>query len=218
KLPTYYMSIYMMSVVVRKNLESLRNKFFIGSDLDEKKMTWVKWKRCLASKNHGGLNFGSSFGLNIGLLFKWIWRFLSRPSDLWALVIQNIYGLCGGITKLEMGRLLDCGMIFGGYPREGDESSQFDSLQAAIGNVSLSVHSYCVFLWRLNLNELPSRVNLDRKGIDVGAILCPICHGDVEQVNHTFFNYKMAKDLWALLANLWELDIPMCANILEWCV
>nr|GEV45771.1 putative reverse transcriptase domain-containing protein [Tanacetum cinerariifolium] len=66
KLPTYYMSIYMMSVVVRKNLESLRNKFFVGSDLDEKKMAWVKWKRCLASKNHGGLNFGSSFGLNIG--------------------------------------------------------------------------------------------------------------------------------------------------------
>ncbi|GKC23856.1 hypothetical protein Tco_1026006, partial [Tanacetum coccineum] len=37
-LPTYYMSIYMMSVVVRKNLKSLS---FIGSDQDEKKMTWV---------------------------------------------------------------------------------------------------------------------------------------------------------------------------------
>nr|GFB69608.1 RNA-directed DNA polymerase, eukaryota [Tanacetum cinerariifolium] len=58
-----------------------------------------------------------------------------------------------------------------------------------------------VFMWRLNLNKHPSRVNLDRKGIDVGLILCPIFHGEVKTVNHTFFNYEMAKDLWALLAN-----------------
>ncbi|GKE53136.1 RNA-directed DNA polymerase, eukaryota, reverse transcriptase zinc-binding domain protein, partial [Tanacetum coccineum] len=72
-----------------------------------------------------------------------------------------------------------------------------------------------VFLWRLNLNKLSSRVNINRKGIDVGSILCPICHGDVETVKHTFFNCEMAKDLWALLANLWELDIPIYVKILE---
>ncbi|GJY08162.1 transcription elongation factor TFIIS-like protein [Tanacetum coccineum] len=73
-----------------------------------------------------------------------------------------------------------------------------------------------VFLCRLKLNRLPSRVNLDRKGIDVGSILCPTCHDDVETVNHIFFNCGMAKDLWALLAKWWELDIPICANISEW--
>ena len=26
----------------------------------------------------------------------------------------------------------------------------------------------------------------------------------------------MAKDLWSLLAKWWNLDIPICANILEW--
>ncbi|GJR95651.1 RNA-directed DNA polymerase, eukaryota, reverse transcriptase zinc-binding domain protein [Tanacetum coccineum] len=46
-----------------------------------------------------------------------------------------------------------------------------------------------VFMWRLLLNKLPSRVNLDRRGID---------------------------DLWDLLAKWWELDIPVCANISEW--
>ncbi|GJZ69976.1 RNA-directed DNA polymerase, eukaryota, reverse transcriptase zinc-binding domain protein [Tanacetum coccineum] len=63
-----------------------------------------------------------------------------------------------------------------------------------------------VFLWRLKLNRLPSRVNLDWKGINVGSILCPICHDDVETVNHIFFNCGMAKDLWALLAKWWEMD------------
>nr|GEZ79832.1 RNA-directed DNA polymerase, eukaryota [Tanacetum cinerariifolium] len=39
---------------------------------------------------------------------------------------------------------------------------------------------------------------------------------DVETVNHIFFNYDMARDLWSLLAKWWELDIPICANITDW--
>ncbi|GKB74695.1 RNA-directed DNA polymerase, eukaryota, reverse transcriptase zinc-binding domain protein [Tanacetum coccineum] len=73
-----------------------------------------------------------------------------------------------------------------------------------------------VFLWRLNLNSLPSRVNLDRRGIEVNSLLCPTCYLDVETVNHIFFNCELAKVLWALLAKWWELDIPICANISEW--
>ncbi|GJW96376.1 RNA-directed DNA polymerase, eukaryota, reverse transcriptase zinc-binding domain protein [Tanacetum coccineum] len=69
---------------------------------------------------------------------------------------------------------------------------------------------------RLLLNKLPSIVNLDRRGIDVDSTLCPICQEDVETVNHIFFNCEMTKDLWALRARWWELDIPLCANILEW--
>nr|GEY11911.1 RNA-directed DNA polymerase, eukaryota [Tanacetum cinerariifolium] len=73
-----------------------------------------------------------------------------------------------------------------------------------------------VFLWRLSINRLPSRVNLDRKGIDVDSLLCPICRLDVETVNHFFFNCDMAKDLWALVAKWWELDVSLCSNILDW--
>ncbi|GKB68686.1 RNA-directed DNA polymerase, eukaryota, reverse transcriptase zinc-binding domain protein [Tanacetum coccineum] len=57
-----------------------------------------------------------------------------------------------------------------------------------------------VFLWRLALNKLPSRVNLEKKGIDVDSLLCPICNDDVETVNHIFLSCDMAKDLCALLA------------------
>ncbi|GJV68852.1 RNA-directed DNA polymerase, eukaryota, reverse transcriptase zinc-binding domain protein [Tanacetum coccineum] len=73
-----------------------------------------------------------------------------------------------------------------------------------------------IFIWRLMLNKLPSRVNLDRRGIDVGSILCPICQLDIEMINHIFFSYDMALDLWAKLARWWDLDIPMCANISDW--
>nr|GEY24067.1 RNA-directed DNA polymerase, eukaryota [Tanacetum cinerariifolium] len=73
-----------------------------------------------------------------------------------------------------------------------------------------------MFFLRLLLNKLPSRVNLDRKGIDVVSILCLICQEDVETANHIFFTSEMAKELWALMARWWELDIPFCANISEW--
>ncbi|PWA96608.1 RNA-directed DNA polymerase, eukaryota, Reverse transcriptase zinc-binding domain protein [Artemisia annua] len=75
-LPLYFMSLYKAPVFVCNKLECLRNLFFIGSNLGEKKMTWVSWKKCLVSKKSGGPRIGSIFGLNVGLLFKWIWRFL----------------------------------------------------------------------------------------------------------------------------------------------
>ena len=75
-----------------------------------------------------------------------------------------------------------------------------------------------IFLWRLLLNKLPSRVNLDRRGIDVPSILCPICHEDVETANHIFFTCEMASTLWSMLAKWWEVDIPLCANMEDWIV
>ncbi|GKE62814.1 RNA-directed DNA polymerase, eukaryota, reverse transcriptase zinc-binding domain protein, partial [Tanacetum coccineum] len=73
-----------------------------------------------------------------------------------------------------------------------------------------------IFLWKLLLNKLPSRINLDRKGIDIPSILCPNCQEDVETVNHIFFTCEMASTLWSMLANWWEVDIPLCANMEDW--
>ncbi|GKE22626.1 RNA-directed DNA polymerase, eukaryota, reverse transcriptase zinc-binding domain protein, partial [Tanacetum coccineum] len=60
-----------------------------------------------------------------------------------------------------------------------------------------------VFLWRLSLNKLPSRVNLDKKGIDVDLLLCPICNKDVETVSHLFFSFLA---IWLRTCRLCWLD------------
>nr|GEY10811.1 RNA-directed DNA polymerase, eukaryota, reverse transcriptase zinc-binding domain protein [Tanacetum cinerariifolium] len=377
-LPTYYMSLYMMQMAIQKKLEMMRNKFFIDGEEGEKKITWVKWEKCLASKKLGGLGIGSIYALNLGLIFKWIWRFLCHSNDLWACVITNIYGIKGGINedrthhttwgvilssvkRLKLKgidlfslckRNLGNGSLTGFWddnspllkyqfprihmldsdkgckvsnrlhvsdwsaflrrlPRGGVELSQFSALLSSIRDITLSdqddarlgngsltsfwddtwcgnsplkyqfprIHmldsdkgykvsnrlhvsdwsaflrrlprggvelsqfsvflssirditlfdqddawvwtlnnsSVNVFLWRLVLNKLPTRVNLDRKGIDVDSVLCPICCVDVEIANHVFFSCEMAKDLWALMARWWELDIPICSNFMEWC-
>nr|GEX84822.1 RNA-directed DNA polymerase, eukaryota, reverse transcriptase zinc-binding domain protein [Tanacetum cinerariifolium] len=101
----------------------MRNHFFIRGESGEKKMMWVRWKKCLASKKSGGLGIGSIFMLNIGLLFKWIWRFLSQPYDLWVKVIKNIYGLNGAYLMLSEQKQMGCHPIF-------DKTSQAERDQA----------------------------------------------------------------------------------------
>nr|GEY11893.1 RNA-directed DNA polymerase, eukaryota, reverse transcriptase zinc-binding domain protein [Tanacetum cinerariifolium] len=333
-LPTYYMSIYMIPIFIQKKLESMRNNFFICGDLEEKKMTLVKWKKCLANKDLGGLGIGSIYGLNLGLLFKWVWRFLCNSPDLWVRVIKNLHGAHGGVMedsnysscyspwsgilasisslklkgiellslcvrkigngvycrfwddiwcgnqlfKLQFPRIYqleivkDCSIadrigipdwtsVFRRPPQGGAEMSQFNDLLSLIQDVALSDFSDSwiwsvdasngytvasartlidsnildvapnatrwnrlipnkvnVFIWRLMLNKLPTRVNLDRRDIDVGSILCPICIEDVETANHIFLSCNMAKDLWSLFAKWWEIDILVYANISEWFV
>ncbi|GKA92116.1 putative RNA-directed DNA polymerase, eukaryota, reverse transcriptase zinc-binding domain protein [Tanacetum coccineum] len=86
-------------------LESIRNNFFLGGDVEEKKMTWVRWKKCLASKDLGGLGIGSIFRLNIVSCSNGYGVFFHCSSDLWARVIKNIYGPCGGINDTPGNRL-----------------------------------------------------------------------------------------------------------------
>nr|GFA23464.1 RNA-directed DNA polymerase, eukaryota, reverse transcriptase zinc-binding domain protein [Tanacetum cinerariifolium] len=294
-LPTYYMSIYMMPALVRDKLEVFRKNIFLGCDQDEKKMSWVKWKRCLTSRKQGGLGIDNIFGLNIGLLFKWIWRFLANPSDFWSRVIQKIYGLCGSIKEVSFcrsshstwGAILSsinklkqkgldllslCVRKIGNgestsfwndvWLRSMPLNSQFlrvyvldiDRNCFIANQVPLKDWSYVfvtiqkevlkppslllcnlllgiwcfrtkvthgtvvthwnmfipikvnVFLWRLSLNKLPLRFNLDKRGVDVDSILCPNCSSDVETIIHILFNCEMAKDLSIIISIHGERD------------
>ena len=38
-------------------LESMRRKFFWGMKKDENKISWVSWKKVMASKEVGGMGF-----------------------------------------------------------------------------------------------------------------------------------------------------------------
>ncbi|GJV46146.1 RNA-directed DNA polymerase, eukaryota [Tanacetum coccineum] len=53
----------------------------------------------LASKKKGGLGVSSFFALNRALLFKWIWRFISCDSSLWARTVKSIYEDRGALNN-----------------------------------------------------------------------------------------------------------------------
>ncbi|GKA65038.1 RNA-directed DNA polymerase, eukaryota, reverse transcriptase zinc-binding domain protein [Tanacetum coccineum] len=98
-IPTYYMSLYKALRVVINSLESLRNKFFIGAKFDEKKLTWVAWKKVLSCKESRELGVNSLLALNHALLFKWIWRFRNDSDALWVRVVKSIHGADGLLSS-----------------------------------------------------------------------------------------------------------------------
>nr|GEW91215.1 RNA-directed DNA polymerase, eukaryota [Tanacetum cinerariifolium] len=120
----------------------------------------------------------------------------------------------------------DWNMVLRRTPRGGAELVQFNSLKDTIGNISLT-NQRDSWQWSLDASAGFSVasvrhlvdsyiVDTDRRGIEVSSLLCPSCLGDLETVNHSFFNCGMAKDLWSLLAKWWELEISVCGNIAEW--
>ena len=66
---------------------------------DGRKPIWIKWNKVLASKEKGGLGVSSLYALNRALLFKWVWRFYTQRSSLWAKVIRGIHGEDGKLCK-----------------------------------------------------------------------------------------------------------------------
>ncbi|GJU78445.1 RNA-directed DNA polymerase, eukaryota, reverse transcriptase zinc-binding domain protein [Tanacetum coccineum] len=45
-----------------------------------------------------------------------------------------------------------------------------------------------IMVWRMALDRLPTRVNLDARGLDIPSVLCPICEECSESTAHFFFS------------------------------
>nr|GEY66539.1 RNA-directed DNA polymerase, eukaryota, reverse transcriptase zinc-binding domain protein [Tanacetum cinerariifolium] len=122
-------------------------------------------------------------------------------------------------TVVERLRLLDWFLVFRRPPRGARgfiDDVILDVDYVATGWNRLVHAKVNVFFWRLNLNKIPTRVNVDKRGVDIGSVLCPIYGRDVETSNHLFFSCEMAVDLWVLVARWWELDIPVTSSVSEW--
>nr|GEU38675.1 RNA-directed DNA polymerase, eukaryota, reverse transcriptase zinc-binding domain protein [Tanacetum cinerariifolium] len=92
--PIFTMSLYKVPKSVLCVMESIRRNFFNGSQGNDRKISWVKWSRVLASKNYGGLGVLSFYALNRAILFKWVWRFISQDNSLWYRFISAMHGTC----------------------------------------------------------------------------------------------------------------------------
>ncbi|GJU91759.1 RNA-directed DNA polymerase, eukaryota [Tanacetum coccineum] len=103
--PIYNMSLFKVPKSVLHSMESLRRNFFNGIQEGDKKIAWVKWPMVLASKKHGGLGVSSFYALNRGLLFKWVWRYISQDNSLWARVISALHGSSSQVLSASFSSL-----------------------------------------------------------------------------------------------------------------
>ncbi|GJZ11381.1 RNA-directed DNA polymerase, eukaryota, reverse transcriptase zinc-binding domain protein, partial [Tanacetum coccineum] len=53
--------------------------------------------------------------------------------------------------------------------------------------------------WRLCLDRLPTRCNLDARGVDLDSTRCPICDVDLESSQHLFVECLVASSLWQMV-------------------
>ncbi|GKC26012.1 RNA-directed DNA polymerase, eukaryota [Tanacetum coccineum] len=72
-----------------------------------------------------------------------------------------------------------------------------------------------IFIWRMLLDKLPTRMNLMTRGITVRSNKCGICDTKDETINHLMLHCDLARDVWALVGRWWSLDFPSVLTIRE---
>ncbi|KAJ9535648.1 hypothetical protein OSB04_un001197 [Centaurea solstitialis] len=64
-----------------------------------------------------------------------------------------------------------------------------------------------VFLWKLRLGRIPTRVVLDRLGIDLHSVLCPRCGEAVEDIDHVFLKCREINRFWIRVGKWWNKSV-----------
>ncbi|GJZ27764.1 RNA-directed DNA polymerase, eukaryota [Tanacetum coccineum] len=91
--PIYSMSIFKVPKGILKAMEALRNRFFIGADVSDRKMTWAAWDKVLASKKNGGLDGSLWYRVICALYGDFISSHSSHVSSNWSSILRELYEL-----------------------------------------------------------------------------------------------------------------------------
>ena len=71
-----------------------------------------------------------------------------------------------------------------------------------------------IFNWRLNLDRLPTKENMIKKGVALDNNLCPICYGYPETVTHIFKDCALVQEIRRLI-NTWWLIFSVDGTVLN---
>ncbi|XP_071729064.1 uncharacterized protein [Rutidosis leptorrhynchoides] len=72
-----------------------------------------------------------------------------------------------------------------------------------------------IFIWRVLKRRIPVRTELDKRGIDLDSVRCPLCDDDVETIDHSIFFCQHAMDIWVRVYKWWGLGAVTNLSINE---
>nr|GEU46279.1 RNA-directed DNA polymerase, eukaryota [Tanacetum cinerariifolium] len=164
----------------------------------------------LASKEKRGLRISSLNVLNRALMFKWVWRFFTQSSSLWARVIKAIHGEDGKIGKKGLGefsvasvrKLIDDNMLL-----------EVASKTRWIKAVPIKVNVYAL---KVKLDCLPTRLNISRRGMDIESIRYPMCGEAAESTSRIFFTCHIAREILRKIFRWWDVIYTKVSSYEEW--
>lgn len=61
--------------------------------------------------------------------------------------------------------------------------------------------------------RIPVRSELDKRGIDLDSLLCPICNSEIETVDHVIVGCNFSKDIWAKVAGWWKVRLSPLSSV-----
>ncbi|XP_071692036.1 uncharacterized protein [Rutidosis leptorrhynchoides] len=70
-----------------------------------------------------------------------------------------------------------------------------------------------IFIWRALKGRLPVKIELDKRGIDLHSVRCPLCDNDLESVEHTLISCKCVEDIWCRIYKWWNVGSFVPSNI-----
>ncbi|GKU87734.1 hypothetical protein SLEP1_g2081 [Rubroshorea leprosula] len=239
-LPTFFMSLLLMPSSVNAQLVKIQRVFLWGGgdggNDEKRKISWVKWEDICGSKVNGGLGVPNLLRRNWALLGKWWYRLGDGKEGLWKrVVIEKYYG--GGqevnisdVEKLRVskiwGDILRIGgksnrlksMLVKGFKWEVGDGSRGGEGKGWVGSKMrkrscgrLVPSKVSIFGWRLCLDRLPTRRNLQKRGVTFQGdnMMCGLCKKGVEEVDHLFCTCMEAWVVWAKMIKWWGMELVM---------
>ncbi|XP_071726746.1 uncharacterized protein [Rutidosis leptorrhynchoides] len=70
-----------------------------------------------------------------------------------------------------------------------------------------------IFMWRTLRGRILVKLELDKQGIDLDSLLCPMCNEVIESVDHVILSCKFAKEVWVGIHKWWNLNPMSYTNI-----
>ena len=81
---------------------TIQRRFLWSGSGEKKSLALAKWEIVQLPRDKGGLNISNLLYRNLGLLFKWVWRFFSEPDSLWKQIIQAKYKYSSTVSMKEL--------------------------------------------------------------------------------------------------------------------
>ncbi|XP_071715315.1 uncharacterized protein [Rutidosis leptorrhynchoides] len=149
------------------------------------------------SRNPSGRTASELVSL-INLLHAYEFRNGSNP-DSWSWVLDRN----GLFTVKKLTFLIDEQVL-----------CQFSSNQPTLRNI-LVPKKVEIFIWRLLKKRVLIKAELDKRGIDLHSVRCPLCDGDLETIDHSFIQCKQVIEVWVRVHNWWGVNNLAYSSILD---
>ncbi|PWA90452.1 RNA-directed DNA polymerase, eukaryota [Artemisia annua] len=243
------MSLFPAPVTVLRDLEGLRACVLWGTDVGEKKLHWVSWSRVMTSRAEGDSSIirmlcGSMLFvlytvIVVGCVCPRLELILGRGRDFYQIRVGNgqltdfwrdmwlgstpLFTQFSRIFALDDSQFISVaermriGLVASSLrrePRGGVETEQWEAISALIQAFNFSPQQD-----RIALTRIPTRDNLESRGIVLDSNLCPVCATSLETVEHVFADCVELRSIWSNISRWWNVPTPslvLVDSIINW--